>query len=204
MIAKLTLLFTTVTLLELTLLIPLGQALGLPVTLAIVLGTAIFGASLAKRQGVAIWSRIQKELSQGGLPGDSLLDGLAVLIAGAFLLTPGVLTDVAGIMLLVPVTRKPVKALVKKYAKEKLDTSSVAYMHHNSAGTGTSTGTDTIDAGFPNGPDMGSRSTDYHAAGGEDDIIDVNPIETHEKNDDGDEETERETIEAVVDYQATD
>ena len=192
MIAKLTLLFTTVTLLELTLLIPLGQSLGLPATLAIVLGTAIFGASLAKRQGVAIWNRIQNELSQGGLPGDSLLDGLAVLIAGAFLLTPGVLTDVAGILLLIPVTRKPVKALAKKYAKEKLETSPTAYMHQGS--------TEVFDGGMPKGPEMGNRQADYHTGGGEEDIIDVNPVETNEQTDETEDE-ERETIEAVVDYQ---
>ena len=172
MIAKLALLFTTVTLLELSILIPLGQAIGLFPTIALVLGTAILGASLAKRQGVTIWRRIQQELSSGQLPQDSLLDGLAVLIAGAFLLTPGVLSDIAGILLLLPPTRAPFKAIAKKYGQKMLESPDV-HVHQQGRvetqprGGGGPAGPNP----FGGGPTRSQRDTD-------DDIIDVEPVES--------------------------
>lgn len=176
MIAKLTLLFATATLLELSILIPLGKAIGLPATLALVIGTAAVGGTLAKRQGVTIWNRIQRELRQGELPGDSLLDGLAVLIAGTLLLTPGVLTDAAGILLLIPPCRAPLKALIKKYAKERLDQPEVTYIHGG--------------AGFGGGHQPGSNR---NTARPDEDVIDVEAVEADDDPDD-------EPLEAVLTY----
>jgi UPF0716 protein FxsA len=140
MLAKLSLLFTLVTAAELTILIPLSKAVGLLPTAGIIVGTAVLGASLAKRQGSAVWSRIQDELGSGGLPGDSLLDGIGVLIAGAFLLTPGVLTDIAGIGLLIPWVRAPIKSLAKDRLKKKLESSSVSYIEHRTGSVDSSHG----------------------------------------------------------------
>ncbi len=112
--AKLLALFTIVPILELTLLITVGNYIGLLPTIAIVVTTALAGATLGKMQGLRAWRRIKEELANGELPKDSVLDGLAVLIAAAFLVTPGVLTDVAAFTLLFPVTRKPLKGLIKK------------------------------------------------------------------------------------------
>ncbi len=130
MLAKLSLLFTVVTVAELMILIPLGEAIGLLPTAGIILGTAVLGATLAKRQGSAVWGRIQEELQSGALPGDSLLDGIGVLIAGAFLLTPGVLTDIAGISLLIPWLRAPIKSFAKDKLQDKLKSSTVSYFEH--------------------------------------------------------------------------
>ncbi len=106
MFARLALLFVVVPLIELVLLVQLGRWVGLWPTLALVLGTGIAGASLARAQGLRTLAEFQRELAAGRLPGGPLMDGLAVLVGGAFLLTPGLLTDVAGFTLLVPASRR--------------------------------------------------------------------------------------------------
>ncbi len=106
MFARLALLFVVVPLLELMLLIQLGQWVGLWPTLLLVFGTGVVGAALARSQGVRTLAAFQRELAQGQMPGGPLMDGLAVLVGGAFLLTPGLLTDVAGFSLLIPTTRR--------------------------------------------------------------------------------------------------
>ncbi len=109
MFFRLLLLFTVVPLVELALLLEIGQLVGLPATLALVFGTGVLGAWLARREGLRALTRVQKETAAGRLPADALLDGLLILIAGAVLLTPGLLTDVAGFLLLIPATRQAVR-----------------------------------------------------------------------------------------------
>lgn len=106
MLARLLLLFTVVPFLELMLLIWIGERIGLLPTVALVLATGVAGAALARHQGLATWSRFQAALSAGHLPGRELLEGLLVLLAGAFLVTPGVVTDALGFLLLVPFARR--------------------------------------------------------------------------------------------------
>lgn len=113
MLGRLFLLFTITTTLELFLLIELGKLMGLASTLGLIVLTGFIGAWLAKREGLRTLATIRSELAQGGMPGDSLLDGLAILVAGAFLLTPGVLTDAVGFLLLFPPTRAGLKKLAK-------------------------------------------------------------------------------------------
>lgn len=112
MFARLALLFVVVPLLELMLLIQLGQWVGLWPTLLLVFGTGVVGAALARSQGVRTLAAFQRELAEGRLPGGPLMDGLAVLVGGAFLLTPGLLTDVAGFSLLIPTTRQWIRKAV--------------------------------------------------------------------------------------------
>lgn len=114
MLAKLFLVFTLLPLLELLVLIPLGQQIGVWPTIGIVVATAAIGAWLGKKQGVDAWRRLKNDLATGQLPADSLLDGLFVLIASTLLITPGVLSDMAGIVLLLPAARKPFKAWAKR------------------------------------------------------------------------------------------
>ncbi len=127
MFAKLVLLFTIVPIIELTLLITLGNYLGLPITLGIVVTTALLGATLGKYQGLSAWKKIKAQLATGQLPQDALLDGLAVLIASAFLVTPGVLTDVAAFTLLFPVSRAPIKKLIRRRIDAWLDQEQVGF-----------------------------------------------------------------------------
>jgi UPF0716 protein FxsA len=106
---RLILLFTLVPLAELWLLLWIGSMTGPEFAFGLVIVTGIVGAALARRQGLQTWLKIQKELSEGRPPTGSLVDGLLILIAGAVLITPGVLTDVVGFMLLIP----PIRAALK-------------------------------------------------------------------------------------------
>lgn len=110
MLIRLVLLFTVVPLVELTILVQLGRWMGLGATVALVLATGIAGAWLARWQGVAVLRRIQGDLAEGRMPAGALLDGALILAAGAVLLTPGLLTDLVGLALLVP----PLRALVRR------------------------------------------------------------------------------------------
>ena len=109
MLGRLFLLFTIVTLVEMVILIQLGGLMGFWPTVALVAVTGFVGAALAKREGLRTLGRVKEQLGRGEMPTDALLDGLCILIAGAFLVTPGVLTDIAGFLLLMPPARVPLK-----------------------------------------------------------------------------------------------
>ncbi len=102
---RLLLLFTLLPLAELFLLIKIGSVMGAFATILLVLFTGALGAILARRQGFGVWMRIQERLSRGEFPGDDLIDGLLVFGAGMVLLTPGIITDTIGFLLLVPASR---------------------------------------------------------------------------------------------------
>lgn len=110
----LVLLFTLLPLAELWLLFQLSYAFGFWASLAIVLGTGIAGAALARWQGFQALQRLQTELQQGAMPAKTIADGALILVAGLLLITPGVMTDVAGLSLLIPPVRKVVMHLVRR------------------------------------------------------------------------------------------
>jgi len=112
MFLRLLLLFTVVPLIELYLLITIGGVIGVVPTIAIVIGTGVLGAWLARWQGLAVLRRISEEMTAGRLPTDALIDGLLILVAAAVLLTPGLLTDTLGFVLLVPASRAFVRKIV--------------------------------------------------------------------------------------------
>jgi UPF0716 protein FxsA len=112
MFLRLLLLFTIVPLIELYLLIKIGGVIGVVPTIAIVIGTGVLGAWLARWQGLAVLRRISDEMAAGRLPTDALIDGLLILVAAAVLLTPGLLTDTLGFVLLVPPSRAFVRKVV--------------------------------------------------------------------------------------------
>ncbi len=116
MLGRLILLFTVVPFVELALLIWIGRRIGPLPTIALVLATGVLGASLARYQGLATWARFRRALAEGRLPGTELVEGLMILVAGAVLLTPGVLTDLAGFLLLTP----PVRRFLVRWAEPRL------------------------------------------------------------------------------------
>ena len=128
LLGRLALLFVIVPIVELILLIQIGQVVGLLPTLALVLLTGVGGAMLARAEGLRVLFQFQRELASGRLPGQSLLDGISVLIGGAFLLTPGVLTDVAGLSLLFPVTRRWIQRKVKARLERRIADGTVRVM----------------------------------------------------------------------------
>ncbi len=103
------LLFTLMPLVELWLLFQLSGVFGFLPTVLIVLLTGIVGASLARWQGWQAISRIQNEMRQGLLPAKALGDGVLILVAGVLLITPGVITDVLGLSLLIPPLRAGIR-----------------------------------------------------------------------------------------------
>ena len=119
MLLKLILLLTTVPLIELFLLFKLAQWTSVPITILVVIGTGIAGGSLARWQGMSVLNRIRGDLRSGAMPADGLMDGAFILVAGALLLTPGLLTDALGFLLLAPPGRALVRRLVKRWLKKK-------------------------------------------------------------------------------------
>jgi UPF0716 protein FxsA len=109
------LLFTIVPLLELYILFVIANIINWKTTFIIVVATGIIGAYMAKRESKVVIRRIRRELNEGRIPGDELINGLCVLMGGAFLLTPGMLTDAAGFTLIIPSTR----VLYKNYIKDR-------------------------------------------------------------------------------------
>jgi len=105
MLARLLLLFTVVPLVELALLFWIAERTDWLFTIGLVIFTGVVGAALARHEGLRTWRAVGQKLSQGELPTDPLLDGLMILVAGALLVTPGVLTDLVGFALLVPPIR---------------------------------------------------------------------------------------------------
>lgn len=116
MFSKLLAVFIGVPLLEVLILIKLGEVMGFWNTILLVIGTGIVGAYMAKLYGLTIWYQIQNDLQAGRMPADKLVDGLLILVGGVVLLTPGLLTDILGLALLFPLTRM----VFKEWLKTKL------------------------------------------------------------------------------------
>ena len=95
--------------------------------------TGVVGASLARRQGLAVVGRAQDQMARGELPAGSLADGVMILVAGALLITPGILTDAFGFLLLVPMFRDAVKSVVMNWLRKAIEENRV---HVNVAGMG--------------------------------------------------------------------
>jgi UPF0716 protein FxsA len=95
------------------------------------------GAWLARSQGIQAMTRLQMELSRGGLPGKALMDGAAILIGGTLLLTPGVLTDLLGFALLVPQTRALFRSWASKQLARRLKSGRIQVVNMGMWGGGT-------------------------------------------------------------------
>ena len=117
MFGKLFVLFVLVPVAEIYLLVTVGGAIGAFPTVALVILTALAGAHLARMQGMSTMLRIRENLDQGFMPAEELLDGVLIFLAGVVLLTPGFLTDIAGLLILLPATRN----LFKKWLRKKFD-----------------------------------------------------------------------------------
>lgn len=122
---RLFLLFVLVPILELALLIQMGRVVGLLPTVGLVLLTGAAGAWLARSEGVRVLFRFQTELAGGQLPGQALFDGLCVLVGGAFLLTPGILTDFVGFTLLLPFSRRWIQRRMRRSLERQIELGTV-------------------------------------------------------------------------------
>jgi len=120
MLGYLILLFIGVPIIELAILIKIGQLLGLGYTLGLVIFTGILGAYLARWQGFVTLRKIQEDVNNGKMPADRLLDGVLILCSGILLLTPGIITDLIGFIGLTPFSRNLVKRWLKRKIKDAL------------------------------------------------------------------------------------
>ena len=117
MFGKLFLLFAVIPVAEIYVLVSVGGVIGVLPTIALVLLTALAGAHLARMQGLAVMMRIRENIAQGFMPAEELLDGLLIFLAGMTLLTPGFLTDIMGLLILLPATRN----IFKRWLRKKFD-----------------------------------------------------------------------------------
>jgi len=122
MFGKFLTLFIIVPLLELALLIEVGKYLGVWNTIALVLITAITGAMMMQLEGIKVWNDLQQDLMNMRMPTDNIINGVLILIGGILLLTPGIITDIIGITLLIPFTRSVYRKLLKKKFEHKVRT----------------------------------------------------------------------------------
>ncbi|HHQ49312.1 MAG TPA: FxsA family protein [Acidobacteria bacterium] len=116
MLGWLAALFIVVPLVELYVLLRLGEAVGFLPTIGIVVFTGVLGAWLARHEGLRTARAMREELDAGHIPADRLMDAALIFAAGILLLTPGILTDITGFLLLAP----PVRTLIRGRIKEAL------------------------------------------------------------------------------------
>ena len=114
MLPLLVLLFIAVPIAELAVIIQVGQAIGVLPTVAILIADSILGSLLVRSQGRLAWRRLNEAIRAGRPPAREVLDGALILFGGALLLTPGFLTDILGIALLLPPTRAIVRGVLAR------------------------------------------------------------------------------------------
>lgn len=132
---RLLLIFTIVPIVELALLIEIGSYIGILPTVFLVAITGIVGVTLARNQGLIVVSKIRNKLSRGEIPTSDLIEGLLILVGGVTLLTPGVLTDITGFLLIIPFTRplfaKLASNIFKKYVDKNQFKTTGSFTFHN-------------------------------------------------------------------------
>ena len=111
--------FIIIPLIEVMLFITIGKYIGLWNTIIIIIITGIIGAILVKSQGITILNKALEEIKSNKIPILSIFEGIAILIAGAFLLTPGFLTDTLGCILLIPKTRNLIISYITTHLKKR-------------------------------------------------------------------------------------
>ncbi len=120
-------LFIAMPLLEIAVFIQMGQAIGIWMTILIVIATAVIGTTVLHAQGFAVWQRFGETMRQGAPPIEPVTEGVLLLIAGALLLTPGLITDAVGAILLVP----PLRQLIARWGINRLLGRGIFTVHHS-------------------------------------------------------------------------
>ena len=108
-------LFIVVPIVELYIIIQVGQLIGLVPTLLLLVADAVLGALLLRHQGRGAWQRFNLALQERRFPGREVADGLMIAIGATLLLTPGFITDIFGLILLIPPTRAMIRRLMRVY-----------------------------------------------------------------------------------------
>ncbi len=120
MFFKLFLVFIILPIIELALLIRIGILIGVFYTIVLIFITAIVGSFMVRREGLSVLYRFQENFARGVFPAEELFDGALILIAGALLITPGILTDFIGFLLVFSPSRAVIKHWIKGYIRKKI------------------------------------------------------------------------------------
>jgi UPF0716 protein FxsA len=120
-------LFIVVPLAELYVILKVGDAIGALPTIALLAADSVLGWMLLRAQGRAVWRRFNETMAAGRVPHREVIDGVLVIFGGAFLITPGFLTDIVGVILLVPPTRAIVRRLLARRLGRRIDTRGESY-----------------------------------------------------------------------------
>ena len=118
--AFLVLLFIVVPIAELYVIIKVGGAIGILPTLAILLADAVLGSMLLRHQGRSAWRRFNAAIAEGRFPGREAADGVMVAVGGTLLLTPGFISDIVGLLLLLPPTRAVIRSGLFRYLRRRV------------------------------------------------------------------------------------
>jgi UPF0716 protein FxsA len=121
----LALLFVTVPLVELYVILEVGDAIGPLATIGILAADSLVGAALLRSQGRAVWRRFQRAIEQRSVPHRELLDGVLVIFGGAFLITPGFITDLFGLLFLLPPTRAVFRGAILRILSRRIEAGAV-------------------------------------------------------------------------------
>jgi len=114
-------LFIVLPLAELYVILKVGDAIGVPWTILLLAADSILGAMLLRSQGRAVWRRFNEALATGRMPHREVQDGVLVIFGGAFLITPGFITDVIGLLLLLPPTRAVIRRLGMRRLRHRME-----------------------------------------------------------------------------------
>jgi UPF0716 protein FxsA len=126
-------LFIVVPLAELYVILKVGDAIGAPWTIALLAADSVLGSMLLRAQGRSVWRRFNETMAAGRVPHRELIDGVLVIFGGAFLITPGFITDIVGLTLLIP----PTRAIIRRLVARRLGRRIVTREPHDVEGTAT-------------------------------------------------------------------
>ena len=121
MFARLFLLFSIVPFVELFLLLTIGREIGVLPTVAMIILPAVIGAALAKREGLRVYAQWQRAITEMRVPEEGITSGLLVLVGGALLIAPGVLTDIVGILLMIAPFRRVVARVIEARVRRHVE-----------------------------------------------------------------------------------
>jgi UPF0716 protein FxsA len=162
MLPVLLLLFIVVPIVELYVILQVGEAIGVVPTVALLIADSVLGSVLMRSQGRTAWRRFNAALAEGRVPHREVLDGALVIFGGALLLTPGFVTDLFGILLLLPPTRALVRAVLVRRLLPRMVVSGFGTLGRSPGGGfgGGAPGPRPGDARPPGGADVEGTATE--------------------------------------------
>ncbi|MBL3641268.1 membrane protein FxsA [[Brevibacterium] frigoritolerans] len=115
---------------EIIVLLLSGNLIGFWPTLFLIVATGLIGAYLAKRQGMETWRKAQEQIRYGMMPGNEIIDGICIFIGAALLLSPGLISDIMGLILVFPPTRNLLKPIVIRFIMNRMNKGKVTIIRH--------------------------------------------------------------------------